>query len=87
MLVPRVPLVNRSAARLARQQPPSFLKKLLERASLVPSPESDDGAEIGSTATLDRVFEDRLLSERGGDELVDLALHWGLSGEKEPSSG
>ena len=86
-MVPRVNLVNRSAARLARQQPPSFLKKLVERASLVPSPESDDGAEIGSTATLDRGFEDRLLSERGGDELVDLALHWGLSGEKEPSSG
>jgi hypothetical protein len=52
--VPRVNLVNRSAARLGRQQPPSFLKKLVERASLVPSPERDDGAEIASGATRDR---------------------------------
>ncbi len=81
MLGARLNLVNRLAARLARQQPPSFLKKLLERASLVPSPESDDGAEIGSTAALDRALEDRLLSEREGDELVHLALHWGLSVE------
>jgi DNA polymerase-3 subunit epsilon len=79
--VPRVNLVNRSAARLARQQPPSFLKKLVERASLVPAPDGDDGAEIAYTATLDRALEDRLLSEREGDELVDLALHWGLSVE------
>jgi hypothetical protein len=60
-LVPRVPLVNRSAARLARQQPPSFLKTLVERASRVPSPDSDDGAAIAYTATLDPGLEDRLL--------------------------
>jgi hypothetical protein len=60
-LVPRVPLVNRSAARLARQQPASFLKTRVERASRVPSPDSDDGAAIACTATLDPGLEDRLL--------------------------
>jgi DNA polymerase-3 subunit epsilon len=75
----RVELVTRTVARLARQQPPTFLKKLVQRASLVPAPDSDDGAEIAYTATLDRALEDRFLTDKEGDELVDLALHWGLT--------
>lgn len=76
----RVPGVPRSEARRRRLEPPSYLRRLLERVHVGGALAADDGAAMAYAATLDRMLEDRVIDPAEADALVELAGTLGLAG-------
>ena len=77
---PRVPCLPRSEARRRRLEPPSYLRRLLERVHVSGALAADDGAAMAYAATLDRMLEDRVIDAAEADALVELAETLGLAG-------
>jgi DNA polymerase III subunit epsilon len=63
-------------------QPPSYIKRLLSRLPTHLSGDDASCAVHAYTALLDRVLEDRWIEEHEGNELLELADHWGIGGEE-----
>jgi DNA polymerase-3 subunit epsilon len=67
------------AAKSQQASTPGYLARLLDRAQPTAGVEPDDTAGLAYTALLDRVLEDRLVSDAEGQALLELATRWGLA--------
>ena len=74
-------LLSREESRARQAEPPTYLKSLLTRAggSLA---SDDDSAVVAYTGLLDRALEDRHVDDREGAALVEMAVQWGLAGDR-----
>lgn len=71
--------VTRDESRKRNAVRPTYLEKLLERASDLPQTSAPSGATLAYTELLDRVLEDRRVEGAEGDALVATAAGWGLT--------
>lgn len=74
--------ITRVEARRRQTQPPTFLQRLLGRMHTSGEPVATEGAMMAYVDLLDRVLEDRHITDSEADALVELATNWGLSGEQ-----
>jgi DNA polymerase-3 subunit epsilon len=79
---PQKALVTREASRHRQAQPPSYLQRLMGRAHLAREPVATEGSMMAYAAVLDRVLEDRHISDAEGDSLVEMATQWGLNDDQ-----
>ncbi|MGH9426858.1 MAG: exonuclease domain-containing protein [Terriglobia bacterium] len=74
--------VTRDESRRRQSEPPTFLRRLLERRRDHALPEATEGAVIAYGALLDRALEDRLVDDSEADALVEMAVRWGLTADQ-----
>lgn len=77
--LPRRAPVTRAEVIRQRQEPSSYVQRLLARRGEHALPDASEGAVIAYGALLDRALEDRQIDERESDALIDTAKRWGLS--------
>ncbi|MEX0727704.1 MAG: exonuclease domain-containing protein [Planctomycetaceae bacterium] len=83
---PRIPMeavapITRDGAKARLAQPPSYIKRLVSRVNDTIAIDADDSAVVAYTALLDRILEDRRIDEEEVESLLEVATHWGLSGQ------
>lgn len=76
---PRKAPVTRADAIRQRQQPSSYVQRLLARRSEHALSDAAEGAVIAYGALLDRALEDRQIDEQESEALIETAKRWGLS--------
>ncbi len=74
--------LTRDAARLRKSEPPTYLQKLLARVQNAFPPDTDESDEIAYTALIDRALEDRQVDESEGEALYEMAVRWGIDGDR-----
>jgi DNA polymerase-3 subunit epsilon len=77
--------LRRGDAQILRASDPNYLSRLVTRLMGIARPSSQDGTSkdiVRYLAMLDRVLEDRLVTESEAEELSAVAREWGLSGEQ-----
>jgi len=84
---PRVPATGkppatRDESRLRKQEPPTFLQRLLGRMGGRSLTFASDEAVGDYLALLDRALEDRHVDETESDALMETAERWGLDGDR-----
>lgn len=72
--------LTRDAARLYKDEPPTYLQKLLTRVQNIFPPDTDESGEIAYIALIDRVLEDRCVDQSEGEALYEMAVRWGITG-------
>lgn len=72
--------VSRIEVRQLQSAPPPYLKKLLQGLEKSFPAETDDSSTLAYLALLDRVLEDRQVTDSEGQTLIDMAGRWGLGG-------
>lgn len=75
-------LLTREASRLRQTEPPTYLQRLLLRARPDMPCDDEDSARLAYTALLDRLLEDRCMDEQEGQNLIELAARWAISGDQ-----
>lgn len=77
--LPRRAPVTRAEVIRQRQEPSSYVQRLLARRGEHALPDAAEGAVIAYGALLDRALEDRQIDGRESDALIETAKRWGLS--------
>jgi len=72
-------LLTRDESRRREAEPPTYLRKLLARLQHEIPPNNDSSSLLAYTALLDRILEDRQVSEEEGNDLVELAKRWAMT--------
>lgn len=73
--------VTRAAARVRQKETPTYLQRLLSLKARTRERQSP-GALMAYRALLDQVLEDRRIDDVEASALVEMATHWGLSGDE-----
>lgn len=77
--LPRKAPVTRADAVRRRQEPSSYVQRLLTRRGDHALSDAMEGSIIAYGALLDRALEDRQIDEQESDALIETAKRWGLS--------
>ena len=72
-------LLTRDESRRREAEPPTYLRKLLARLQHEIPPNNDSSSLLAYTALLDRILEDRQVSEEEGNALVEFATRWAMT--------
>lgn len=80
--MPQKQPVTRDQSCQRQSAPPSYLQRLIGRAQSTSAPVATEGSLMAYMAILDRVLEDRHVSDDEGEALIEMANRWGLSGEQ-----
>jgi DNA polymerase-3 subunit epsilon len=75
-------LLTREVSRLRQTEPPTYLQRPLLRARPDMPCDDKDSARLAYTALLDRLLEDRCIDEQEGQNLIELAARWAISGDQ-----
>jgi DNA polymerase-3 subunit epsilon len=74
--------LTRDESRSRNLKPPTYLRRLLERVQNDIPPDDQNSSLLAYTALLDRVLEDRQVSDEEGSALVELATNWAITGDQ-----